>query len=422
MRPKFSNFYVRSGLFGVMSLVAAALNYALYPVLTRILSTTDFGDFAAVVAISNQVLSLLLAFNIISIYLVKTLPEESARRHAQTVQKMLIWLFLGLTVLVFAISPFLHNLLKIQNPASFIVLAILLFTAVPAVIWTGYLQGNKEMIRIGAYNLGAALTKLILGAALAASFGTVGGIWGLLGGGIVGLFVLWVYPGVRLPQLGSIFKKSLAKEKRFVYSLKGYIIGCLLLVGGLGFLQNYDITLAKTLFSADSAGLYSGISILSNALYYLSFLLVWIILPEIKLDDHKNNRRILGTAYKILCGLSLATLVFELLLKNHLAGILLGSSFAGQGNLLIFASLYQITLVAVTLYVFYLLVTRQKKSALLGGLVFAGTTLVPAIFSTQPINMIYLMWFGMMCGVGLFYGLLQLQFVARFFAKEKVKS
>lgn len=397
--PKLTNFYVRSGLFGILSLTGAFFNYALYPVLVRVLSAKDFGDFAVIVAISNQILGILLAFNIISIYLVKTHEEETARNHAQVIQKFLIWLFLAATAVMLLASPYLHNLLHVQNVSSFIILALILLAAVPCVIWTGYLQGNKELIRVGGFNLSAALGKLIFAILLAMIFGPNGGLLGILCGTIVGLLVLWLIPGVKLPRLMSLFTKSNPEEKKFVLSLRKYALMCLLVVGMLSFLQNYDIILAKALFAPAVAGIYSGISILSNALYYICFLLIWIILPEIKINDRPNNLRLLATGYKMLAVLTMGALSVEIIFKGFLARLLLGSGFAHQGNLLIFATLYQLTLVAITLYAYYLLVSRSRRAILLGGIVFGISTVLPAIFVNTPLGMIRALWFSLLAGI-----------------------
>ena len=405
---KLSNFYVRSGLFSVLSLAGAFFAYAIYPVLTRILNAQEFGDFAVIVALSNQLLGILLAFNIISIYLVKSRPEAEARSHAQIIQKTLLWFFLGASLVLLALSPFLNELLQIDNPAYFLVLGLILLTAVPGVIWTGYLQGHKELVRVGAFSLSSSLGKLVFASAFALTLGTVGGLLGMLMGTLVGLLVIYLAPGVKLPSLTSLFTKSDPAERKFLLGMKKYFLECMLVVGALGLLQNYDITLAKALFSPAEAGVYSGISVLSNALYFLSFLLIWIVLPEIKLGDNAVNRRVLGTAYKLLAGLSAAALAVELLLKDHLTGWLLGKNFAGGGELLIFATLYQLTLVAIALYTFYLLVTRQRRVVLLATACLLPAAVVPIIYADSPLEMVRLLWFALLAGTGLYVLLLNI--------------
>lgn len=92
-RLTLDNFYFRSSLYTVLALGASVLNYLLYPALTRVLNPQEFGDFATIMAISGQVLAILVSFNLMSIYLVKKYPEEEAREKVQIIQKILIWLF-----------------------------------------------------------------------------------------------------------------------------------------------------------------------------------------------------------------------------------------------------------------------------------------------------------------------------------------
>lgn len=400
---KSSNFYVRSGLFSALSLAGAVLSYALYPALTRILSAGQFGDFAVIVAFSNQLLGLMLAFNVISIYLVKSQSEAKARSHAQIIQKSLILLFLAATVVLLIASPYLNHLLKIEHAGYFIILGLILLTSVPGVIWTGYLQGNKELVRVGSFNAAAGAGKLVFGMLLAAAFGTAGGLLGILAGTFVGLLIVRFTPGVALPALKSIFAKSDPDEKRFLLGMKKYFIECLLVVGALSFLQNYDISLAKILFGPVEAGLYSGISVLSNALYFLGFLLIWIVLPEIEIGNNAVNRRVLGTAYKLLALLTAGALVVEIILKKHLAQLLLGHGFAGKGDLLIYATLYQLTLVGLALYAFYLLVTRQRRAALLAAASLGSCLVIPAVYADTPLQMIRLLWLSLLAGFAVYW-------------------
>lgn len=402
-RIDVKNFYVRSSLFGALSIAGAVLNYALYPVLVRILNTHDFGDFAVIVAISNQLLGILLAFNIISIYLVKSQSEATAREHAEIIQKVLIWFFAIATLVVFALSPFLNDLLKVYSLGYFAVLSLILITAIPGVIWTGYLQGHKELIRVGAFNFGAALGKLVFATIFAIMLGTVGGLLGILVGTLLGLLAIWLSPGVKLPSITNLFKASDPEQKRFLMGMKGYFIECIFVVGALSFLQNYNITLAKALFSPETAGLYSGIGILSNALYFLCFLLIWIVLPEIKINNQNINRRVLTTAYKLLAGLTLLVVLAEMAFKDELVKLLLGEVFVSQSNLLIYASLYQLVLVAITLYAFYLLVTRQRKATWLAALTLVSCLGLPAINSATPLVMTQSLLLALLSAAGVFW-------------------
>ena len=154
-------------------------------------------------------------------------------------------------------------------------------------------------------------------------------------------------------------------------------------------------------------GIYSGVSILSNGLYYLAFILVWIVLPEIKIRDNKVNRRVLGTAYKLIGALAVFVISVELIFKDSLTSLLLGHGFADQGNLLIFATLYQLTLVSIVLYAFYLLVCRKNRGVLLVGLVFAFCMSLPILFGKTPMLMIQTLWLSLVASVVVYFILLR---------------
>lgn len=390
----------------MLSVFAAGLNYILYPILTRTLSPAEFGDFAAVVALSNQVAAVLLAFNLVSIYLVKFNTESEAREKAQSVQKVLIWLFIVLTGMLLLSAPFTRSLLNLSSTESIIIISLIQLSAVPAVIWTGYLQGHKQLAQVGVYNVASALGKLIFAAGLSITFGVVGGLWGLLVGAVSGLLTIHFLAGRKLPSLRVVFNKLKPEEKTFLTSMRTYVIGSIFVVGVFGILQNLDITLAKAMFSTDEAGVYGGVSILSNSLYYLSFLLVWVILPEISADNPKNNRRVLGTAYKLMALLTVGVLGAEYILRDQITGLLLGPDFRNQGTVLITASIFQLSLVASALYAFYLLVMRKKRAVLFAACIAIVTISLPIFFAQTPLHMIRLMASGVFGGFILYVLLL----------------
>ena len=107
--------------------------------------------------------------------------------------------------------------------------------------------------------------------------------------------------------------------------------------------------------------------------------------------------------------MTVAALTVEIVFKGWLARLLLGPGFADQGNLLIFATLYQLTLVAITLYAYYLLVNRQRRGALLVVAILACSLSLPSLFVSTPLAMIKLLWLSLLAGFGIYWLLLQLK-------------
>lgn len=399
---KTQNFYVRSTIFVVLSLAGATITYLLYPILARIFSLQEFGDFVAIVGISNQALGILLAFSILSIGLVKQYGETEATNKTQVIQKVLLWLFLVLSALTVLVSPLLKDLLNIQHVSYFFILSLIMILAVPSNIWVGYLQGHKEQIRVGIFSLSTAILKIVLAVILAMYFGVSGGLWGVFIGSFFGLLVVYYLPGKSVPKLNTLFKSLSVSDKVFIRTNSAYILQAVFVVGSIVFLQNYDLLRTKILFSPDVAGIYGGVSVLSNALYYVTFLLIWILLPEFSIDNPLNNRRILRTAYRLIIALSFIVVVLIFAFGNTILPLLLGNDFSNQKNVLVVASLYQISLVSVALYSFYLLILRKRGSVMLASSVLLSCAFMPLPFTDSPYAVILSLWLSIILGVLVF--------------------
>jgi O-antigen/teichoic acid export membrane protein len=202
--------------------------------------------------------------------------------------------------------------------------------------------------------------------------------------------------------LNTLFNKLKEADKSFLREYKSYIIQAVFVVAGLVFLQNYDINRAKILFDPALAGIYGGISVLSNALYYVTFLLIWILLPEFSVHQPLNNRRVLRTAYGLIACIVAAVVAGGVLLGDKILPLLLGESFSNQSSTLIVASLYQISLVAVALYAFYLLVLRKRRSVILTGAVLLSCMVVPLRFTNSPFAMILSLWLSVLLGAAVY--------------------
>src|SRR5262249_47469840 len=156
---------------------------------------------------------------------------------------------LGATLVVLVASPWLQHLLKVESPWTLLGMVVLVLLAVPVVIWTGYLQGHSELVRIGAYNAISPLAKLLAAAALGvAGWGAVGAVLGVIIGQLVGMWVIRQIPGAELPAAATAVNKMRANELALVKPLAGYIGESVIVVGAFSGLFAIDIVMAKTFF------------------------------------------------------------------------------------------------------------------------------------------------------------------------------
>jgi O-antigen/teichoic acid export membrane protein len=368
---------VNNGLFAVLSLAGSALSYLLYPVLAKLITPVQFGDVSVVIALAGQISGLLLAFNVVSIYIVDTHEHEHALRITETIQKIVIQVLLAATALVMLGSPWLSHTLKIGSGWTLLGLGLLLLLNVPAVVWTGYLQGHNELARIGIYNLVVAAAKLAGAVILAVSgLGALGAIIGILLGQLVGLWVLRQVPGTQLPSARGALTRVTAAEAKVVRPLAGYVAESLTVVGVFSVLFAIDIVLAKAFFTPYLAGLYAGVAALGRIIFFGTAILTWIMLANLTTHDLKKSRTTLLHYLGLIAALGGVAVVFFWLAAPLIVRLSLGPAYDLLAPQLWLAGLNQLVAALLYAYTLYLLVLRRGRPAVLAilscGLAIAG--------------------------------------------------
>jgi O-antigen/teichoic acid export membrane protein len=385
---KFSNFYIKSAIFGIFSIGAAFLNYLAYPVLTRVLNALEFGEFAVVISISSQILSVLLAFNILSIYTVKNYPDRHTEEILDSIQKVLLWVFLVFGFLVLITSPIITKILKLDNFLSIITILTIIICSVPITVWTGYLQGKRKTAQVGIANFFSSFIKLIAVSLFGILFGLSGSLLGFICASLLSVIIYALLAKTKLPRLTTILKKFDSNQKSALRGMQKQIVFTIVAVLSIGILQNIDIIFTKALFDATEAGRYSSIGLFSNTVYYLGFILIWIILPEIETLKPKHNLRLLRKAALSLCGIIILALTFNILLGKELINLIFGSTFINLQSVLSFSIIYQGSLALITLIIYYLLITSKFKTASLFALATLLTNLFQILLSPESIKIL----------------------------------
>lgn len=389
---KTNNFYLRSSIFSMLSVLGSAFGFLLYPVLARILTLQEFGDFSGIIALANQSVGFLAALNIISLFLVKTHTEDVAREKAQMIQKVLLRIFAVFSAVLILLSPLLKRLLHIESSFGFVIFAVLLLLAIVTSVWVGFIQGHKEFVRIGIYNFCAALSKFVLALVGAYAFGLPGALMGFTLSGVAGLIILRMLPGKRPPSVFTALTRVKKEETALVKKMLPQIGSAVFVVGSIGYLQNFDLTLSKILFTPSIAGAYSGIGFMSNALYFILILIVWIVLPEIDDKNPKATKRVMSTAVKLFAAITTASCLGVFVLRGNITSILLGKDFANLGNVLLFSLLYQASLALLALGSFYMLLLKRLRVVVLCGMVLLSSLTIPGLIADSPQEMITALW------------------------------
>jgi O-antigen/teichoic acid export membrane protein len=367
--------------------LGAILGYLVYPILTRILTPSVFSEFAIQITLISQASALFATLNVLALHIVKSYPSSKHQQGVEAVQKFFLWFFAALCVLFLLSSPVIQKVLNI-NDGSLLFLSVgILIISVPIILWTGYLQGNKEIVRVGIYSFTAGFFKLIMSVLGGIYFGVFGALLGILIGTILGAVALTIYPGIDLPSLKSIFNKFNKSEVFFIKNILKYSIIILIVVGILSIMQNIGIIFAKMKFSAEDAGYFSAVSIVSNSLFYIISLLTWIILPHIDVGQNNKNKKLIIKSFLLTLLFSFFILLIEFLYANFIILLILGERFQNDSIILVSSSMYQIMIAFLCLYSFYALIIKKREVILLSIFIFLSLIITYTFSATSPVNL-----------------------------------
>lgn len=408
------NFYLSSAIFGLSSLIAAGLNYLFYPVVAQLIDPREFGDVAAIISLSVQISSVLLALNVVSVFLVNNLSKKAALRSVESLQKCITGLFIILALLCVAASPALAAQLKVHHVESFILLGLILLFAVPAVFWTAYLQGHNKFLPIGVYNIAAAGGKLLFAVAFALlGWGVLGVLLGMIVGQLLGLAALFLLSSESLPSLKKTIGLLNRQERGVVSSVFTYLVFVLVAVGVASTLFAIDIVLAKFFFDPETAGLYSGIASIGRIVFYVCSPIVWIMLPSLTLHDPQKNRVVLRKSLFLTFALGAACVVGMWLCKDFIVSVSLGSAYLAHSHLLALVALSQLITAMLNVGIMYQLLLKQKRALGLVGLSLVGVLVANAVAHDSPEQLIVGFIGGQLTGIALYYCLLFLYNIAK---------
>lgn len=190
---------------------------------------------------------------------------------------------IGLLLAGLICSPLLANLFQLDSAAILLPLVL----AVPFFIVTaadrGVLQGLNAFYWLTAAYVGEALTRFLIGAALAlllmgTSAALTGAAWGVGQSMLVTWFLAWMAlrhlktSPANPPTKGT----TLHADQRAWLKLTGLTLSALI---GQALITNSDFLLVKSIFSPAESGLYAAVSVLGRIAYFGALPLTIIMVP-----------------------------------------------------------------------------------------------------------------------------------------------
>lgn len=366
---RHSAFLKHNLIFLAGSVGVGALNYAYYPLLSRMMSPAAFGEVQVLV---SAFLQLTIFLNVVSMVTVHVVANYRDMAHANRVvfelERWATWTACGILVAITLASPLLREQLRFDSALPFIALGLALVISVPLALRSGFARGKHKFAEASWGAIIGSAAKIILSATLVAlGLSTIGAMLGIVLAQLVALaYIAYkvLKMGFKRPANTSYLSRPRPKliASELAYS-SAVFVGSL----SITLLMSIDVIAAKYFFDAHTAGLYAGVATVARIIFFLTVPISQVLLASISLQKKPAENR--ATLYKsLLLTLSLGgimAIVCTLAPKTTLT-VLMGTSYSEQaGSLPILALAILFTSVANLAMTYFLSLRRQ-------GVVFIG--------------------------------------------------
>jgi len=395
-------------IFVLLSTIASAINYAAYPVLSRILADTEYINITVSLSVLTQITTFLSSIVAITIGLSKEQVSKEKSSTVQLLQTSLFKLFLIITALFLILSPFIMN--SIQTPLLFAIpIAIMMIVSVPLAIMSGFLNGRGLMIKLGLLTVISAGLQLLIGAIVA--YTTKSGLLALTGmalAQVIAIIIIRViFAKDNLPKINNVLRKSTDNESQpHIRRLLTYGLFASLAIMVMNIAQISDLLIIQTLHN-DDIKLYTDIYILSRIVFFAGIIFVWPFLGELDIRIHVLNRRPFFKLIAIFSAITAATLVVIMLFGTQITYILFNENYASSHLQIlgVLSVLYKFFFLIITATILYFIVFRSYVAVWLS-VVICGLVLLLSVFANKDMsNQSILIILNIIAGLGALAGI-----------------
>jgi len=224
-------------------------------------------------------------------------------------------------------SPWIARFLRIDTPGPVIVLALALPVWCVALLQRGVFQGSQRFGRLAVSTTVEALAKIASAIALLSLFwrGATGGMLAVVIGAASALVVSTLMLDY-LPHGENRRAPAVHPARYSAFTLATLVL--------LAVLLSADTLAAKHYMSAETAGLYAGVSICGKIVYFVTSVLSVYLFPlfSAQHDQGRDARRRLGLALAVVVGSALAIAAVFSIEPQLVVTPLLGGRFMAAGR------------------------------------------------------------------------------------------
>ena len=356
LRRLWNDSFLRtSALFLSGSGVIAVTNYLLHPVLSRLLSVSEFGEFQAFLALSTQCGIIFVAFTQGTIHASANITDPEKRAAIiRSFRNMSVTVAIVVSILIGLSAPFLAHLFRFQDPILFVLLACLMITSGLLTVRNGFLQGQSRFKDITFVSFIGSAGRLVFAVILITfGFQASGAVGGILFAQICALaYATWRTRG----ETASITRIPFPKNE-FTFLLFAFLLTTFSTV-----LYSTDILVIKFFFPSTIAGLYSAVSTVANIVVFVSLPIVSVMLPSVKtIHDHTINRRNLQKTLLAVLAVGGSATIFFNLFPSFVVQLLMGPRYLPLSDLLRWQSIAFFLSSLTSVFLFYGIALRRYR-------------------------------------------------------------
>ncbi len=269
-----------NGILFLGSIMTGAINYALYPVISRFITTQQFGEVQILISLMAQ---LAIFSQVLRIFVVNTLKEETKKdaiaQFLRNTSRTLLLITAGIGLFSLALAPLISNTLQFENWWPLVPTVVAVIAGLQFVLPVSYMQSRQRFDRVALLQFSQALFKLVL----AASAGWLGfGSTGIMAGvALAAIYNAWQARKHLdiAPSQGSTKAKFAGTALR---AHANYIVLISLSLLSVLVLMSLDTFFVKEAFDPDTAGLYAGIAVVARTLFFLTASFSAVMISKVK--------------------------------------------------------------------------------------------------------------------------------------------
>lgn len=349
-------------IFILLSVVASGLNYIIYPLLSRALSSAEYVNITVALSLFTQVSAFLSSILAITISLSKSEQNERANEKIELLQAFLFKLFFVLAAVFLVFSPII--MAKIHTPVLFALpISVMMLLSIPILVISGYLNGKNQMIKLGIITLLSASCQFIIGLTVAVvSRNGLLTMSSMAIAQIVTLIIVYtVFSKDRLPGISKSLKAPFwASRSKQMSKLILYTAATSVAIMAVSLIQIMDLFILQRL-EHTNIKFYADIYVISRVVFFAGMIFIWPFLGEISVDSHHFNRKPFLKLISYFTLITLAAIVVLYIFGDQLAHALFGMTYDLQiiREIGILSILYKFFFLIITAVVLYFIVLRS---------------------------------------------------------------